>query len=171
MRASDLTPDEYFHYFKRYIDLVDDLPLTDALENGRIKTNRFFENLPDGKHHFRYNEGKWTPKEILLHLIDTERVLSYRALYFARAEDSSIEGFDENIFGKNCGANERSMDNLLQEYLNVRAATLSLFRSFTASVLRKKGKASGNLLSVGAIGFIICGHEKHHEKVIEKMYL
>lgn len=171
MRASKLTPEEYFHYFKQYIDLVDDLPLIEALENGFNHNNKLFESLPISKHEYRYAEGKWTPKEILLHLIDTERVFCYRALYFSRAENSSLEGFDENIFGKNCGANERSMDDLLQEYLTVRTATLSLFRSFTNSDLRKRGKASNNVFSVGAIGFILCGHEKHHQKIIEDRYL
>ena len=154
MKPSDLTTDEYFNYYKQYVDLVDDIPLIEALQIGRIDTAKFFETIPEVKLLFQYSEGKWTPKEILLHLIDV-----------------SLEGFDENEFGKNCNANDRSMDDLLKEYIAVRTATIYLFESFSDSVLTKGGMANNNSLSVRACGFIICGHEKHHRKIIEERYL
>ena len=171
MKPSDLTTDEYFNYYKQYVDLVDDIPLIEALQIGRIDTAKFFETIPEVKLLFQYSEGKWMPKEILLHLIDTERAFSYRALYFARSANGSLEGFDENEFGKNCNANDRSMDDLLKEYIAVRTATIYLFESFSDSVLTKGGMANNNSLSVRACGFIICGHEKHHRKIIEERYL
>lgn len=171
MRISEITSSEYFPYYKQYIDLVEDEPLIEAMESGLITTNKFFETLPESKLDYKYAEDKWTPKEILLHIIDTERVFCYRALYFARTENSSIEGFDENIFGENSNANDRDLDDLLKEYLAVRTATIYLFESFTDAVLMKQGRANNNLLSVRAVGFIICGHEIHHRAVIQERYL
>ncbi len=171
MRVDEISHDEYFEYYKQYVDLVADNPLLDALEKGFVETLNFFQALPAEKHLYKYEPGKWTPKDILLHLIDTERVFVYRALYFARHESSSIEGFDENTFGKYGGANDRSLTNLLDEYRSVREATLSLFRSFNSATLKRGGKAFGNQLTVGAIGFIISGHEIHHKKVIQERYL
>jgi hypothetical protein len=171
MKATEILPTEYFEYYKQYVDLVDDLPLVDALRKGHSETVEFFETLPESKHHFQYANGKWTPKEILLHVIDCERVFAYRALYFARDENGDLRGFDENTFGKNCNANTRTMDDLLEEYTAVRNASICLFKSFDDTVLKRGGKANNNQLSVRACGFIICGHEKHHRRIIEERYL
>jgi hypothetical protein len=171
MKPSELTQFEYFQYYKQYVDLVDDIPLTEALERGLMNTKEFFESISQEKQLYQYEQGKWTPKEILLHLIDTERVFSYRALYFARSEGSNVEGFDENTFGANSKANGRSLDDLLKEYFTVRMATICLFESFSDDVLKRGGMGNNNSLSVRAAGFIICGHEKHHRKVIEDRYL
>jgi hypothetical protein len=171
MKPSELKQTEYFHYYKPYIDLVDDISLIEALEVGLMNTKKFFESMSQEKQMYQYDQGKWTPKEILLHIIDTERVFSYRALYFARSEGSSVAGFDENIFGANCEANGRTLDDLLKEYVAVRKATILLFESFSEVVLKKGGMANNNPLSVRAAGCIICGHEMHHKKVIEERYL
>jgi hypothetical protein len=171
MKPSELKPTEYFAYYKPYIDLVDDIPLIEALERGLTRTKEFFASIPNNKQLHQYAEGKWTPKEVLLHIIDTERVFSYRALYFARSEGSSVAGFDENIFGVNCEANGRSLDDLLKEYVAVRKATILLFESFSEIVLKRGGVANDNPLSVRAAGCIICGHEIHHTKVVEERYL
>ena len=171
MKPSELKQTEYFHYYKPYIDLVDDISLIEALAVGLMNTKKFFELIPKDKELYQYEKGKWTPKEILLHLIDTERVFSYRALYFARYEGSSVAGFDENIFGANCEANDRTLEDLLKEYVAVRKATIVLFESFSEVVLKRGGMANNNPLSVRAAGCIICGHEIHHAKVIEERYL
>lgn len=171
MKPSDLTTTEYFNYYKQYIDLVDDIPIIDALERGLMETSKFYETMPQAKLLHQYAVGKWTPKEILLHLIDTERVLCYRALYFARAEGSAVEGFDENIFAANCNANSRSLDDLLKEFFAVRTATICLFKSFNDVVLKRGGLANNNKLSARAAGFIICGHAIHHLRFIENNYL
>jgi len=171
MKVSEITTTEYFSFYKQYIDLVNDKPLLEALESGQIYIHKFFETLPESILDYQYAEGKWTPKEILLHIIDTERVFCYRALYFARSDNSSIEGFDENVFGLNCNGKARNIDDLLKEYLAVRTATICLFKSFSNSVLKRRGKANNNELSVRAIGFIICGHEIHHRNIIKERYL
>ncbi|MFT5983642.1 MAG: hypothetical protein ACI9RM_002092 [Ulvibacter sp.] len=171
MKRSELSQTEYFQYYKPYVNLVDDIPLIEALERGLLNTKEFFESIAQEKQLYQYDQGKWTPKEILLHLIDTERVFCYRALYFARAEDSNVEGFDENTFGANCEANSRTLDDLLKEFFTVRTASVCLFESFSEVVLKRGGMANNNVLSVRAAGFIICGHEIHHKKVIQERYL
>ena len=136
-----------------------------------LETNNFFETIPDAKLEYRYAEGKWTPKEILLHLIDTERVFAYRALQFARAKDVVIKGFDQDEFAANSNANDRTIKNLLEEYRAVRTATVILFSSFSNNTLLQMGVASDSPLSVRASGFIISGHEKHHIAILNERYL
>ena len=172
MKTSELTQTEYFEYYKPYVALVGDLSLVAALENGLVETKRFFNDIiPSEKHLYQYSIGKWTPKEILLHLIDTERVFCYRAMFFARDQGSSLGGFDENIFGVNCNANGRTMVDLLIEYIAVRSASICLFQSFDKAALKQGGMANNQPLSARAAGFIICGHEIHHKNVIKERYL
>ncbi|GHC51899.1 DinB family protein [Ulvibacter litoralis] len=171
MKSPQIPSNEYAPYFKRYIDLVSNVSLVEALRNGEQAIPAFYASIPDSKLHFKYAEGKWTPKEVLLHIIDTERVFCYRALYFARAENASLEGFDENVFGANCKANTRSIDDLIEEYKTVRAATISLFSSFNETTLLKGGKSNSNYSTVRSLGFIVCGHEIHHQNIINERYL
>lgn len=171
MHASSLSEKEYNSYYQRYIDQASGMPLQEGLAEGLLETSKFFESIPKDKLEFRYASGKWTPKEILLHLIDTERVFAYRALHFARADNVTIRGFEQDEFAANSHANERSLEDLLQEYLAVRTASIVLFKSFAPNILLRKGMASDAILSVRAAGFIICGHEKHHMDIIRERYL
>ncbi len=171
MKSSEILLSEYNPFYKHYIDLVEDINLIDALEKG-LKTNQtFFENLPDSKWDYQYAEGKWTPKDILLHIADTERVFAYRALYFSRSINAELKGFDENLFSENALASSKTVASLLQNYVSVRNATLSLFQSFNENQLKQLGKANGSIMSVRAAGFVICGHEKHHCNIITERYL
>lgn len=131
----------------------------------------FFRSIPPEKENYRYAEGKWTPKDILLHLIDAERIFAYRALRIARNDKTALPGFEENDYVIEANAEERSMESLLEEYFDVRKATISLFLSFSADALKRLGEASGFSVSVRAIGYIILGHEKHHANVIIERYL
>jgi len=171
MKPSEITPNEYNSYFKRYVDLVDDIHLDTALSQGMNETLSFFENLPKSSETYRYAEGKWTPKEILMHIIDTERVFAYRALQFARTENANLQGFDQDIFADNAKVNDRELKDLLNEYRSVRGASIALFNSFDDTTLARGGKASGNDLTVRAAGFLICGHERHHINVINEKYI
>lgn len=171
MLAIQIDPIEYNPYYKKYIDLVDKVPLIEALSAGMPKTLSFFEDLPEQVLNYRYAEGKWTPKDILLHIIDTERVFSYRALYFSRDENANLAGFDENLFAKNANADSRNLDDLLNEYLAVRTASICLFKSFDDTNLMKSGIANNSKMSVRASGFVICGHELHHLNIIKERYL
>lgn len=171
MYKNALQPTEYHSYFQKYMDRVGDEPLVKSLKGGLDALMILFEGIPEEKHEYRYAEGKWTPKELLLHIIDTERVFCYRALRFARSENNELDGFDENEFARNSHANERTMENILKEYLAVRTATILLFESFSDVVLSRDGIANGHRLSVRAAGFLIYGHEQHHINVIKERYL
>jgi len=171
MKPSEINTSEHQAYFKPYIDKVSEINLLDALQLGAKETLSFFESIPLSKMDYRYSEGKWTIKDILLHIVDVERVFSYRALSFARAENSNLEGFDENVYAENAQANTRTMADLLEEYLAVRDASILLFSSFSEEALKRFGKANNAILSIGAAGFIICGHEIHHVQIIKERYL
>ena len=171
MSTSRPHPSEYNDYYNHYIDLVESDNLYDALKAGKERTATFFEGLAQDKHHYRYAEGKWTPKEVLLHLIDTERVFSYRALHFARAQNVVLPGFDQNVFVDNSDANNRSMSRLLEEYVAVRSATLLFGESCSEETFVRMGTASNNPFSVRALLYIIAGHEIHHCKIISERYL
>lgn len=113
----------------------------------------------------------WTPKEILNHLIDSERVFSYRALRFARQDKTELAGFEENNYAHESLANNRSIDDLLTEYQTTRASTIALFKSFNLNMLTSKGIAGTGEVSVRALAFLIIGHEKHHISIIKERYL
>jgi len=162
--------EEYNPNYKPYIDLADSHSLTSNLTKGMESTVEFFKQLPSEKQAYRYAEGKWTPKEILLHLVDTERVFSYRALQFARSKNTDLVGFDQDEFVANSAANNKSMNDLLKEYRSVRMATVQFFDSCDDETLLRMGKANGSPMSVRAAGAIICGHEIHHANVIKERY-
>lgn len=131
----------------------------------------FLKNIPLEKQDFRYAEGKWTIKDVLLHIIDVERIFSYRALRISRNDSTPIPGFEENDYVSFANANSRSFESLIEEYISVRKATISLFSSFTEEQYMRIGVASNNAVSVRALGYIILGHEKHHILVVEERYL
>ena len=124
-----------------------------------MKNINFFKNIPTSKLEYRYEESKWTIKEILIHIIDTERVFNYRALQFARSDNANLEGFNENEFVRNADLNTRTIDSVLEEYSIVRDASIVLFKNFSEDSLKRIGKANDNSLSVRAAGFLICGHD------------
>ena len=171
MKTSEIASTEFHSYFKSYMDKVGDITLKEALDNGWEDTISFFEAIPESKLDFRYSEDKWTIKDILLHLIDSERAFSYRALQFARTDDADLEGFDENVFVENAQANFRSLDDLISEYDAVRQSSIIMYNSFSDDILKRKGKANNAKLSVRAAGFLICGHEIHHKQIIKERYL
>lgn len=171
MKSSQLIPSEYNPYYGEYIDLVKDTSLMEALINGLKNIQSFFVSLPKEKLDYRYAEGKWTPKDILQHITDTERVFAYRALYFTRSSDANLVGFDENIFAENAQALTKTLTDLLEEYIAVRTATICLFKNLNEKHLSCIGTANGSEMSVRAAGFIICGHEIHHCNIIKERYL
>lgn len=171
MTASQISPSEHLPYYKKYIALVKEVPLVEALLQGQVDTISFFRAIPEEKLGFRYAEGKWSPKQVLLHLIDTERVFAYRALQFARSDNADLKGYDENIFAENSNADQRSLESLLEEYSAVRTASIHLFKSFDPTAMERFGKANGGPMSVRAAGYIICGHEIHHQNIVRERYL
>ena len=171
MLRSELVSDEYNSYYQPYIDKVGDIKLLDALKCNHKSVVSFIKSIDENKLSYRYAEGKWSVKEIILHLIDTERVFAYRALCIARNDKTELPGFDQDIFVSHSYADNRSIDDLLSEYETVRMATISLFASFNHEVLKARGIANNSSLSVRAAAFIIVGHENHHLQIIKERYL
>ena len=171
MKSNQLPVNEYADFYKSYIQVLENVELQEELEISLHKFIKFVQNIPMDKFDYRYADGKWTIKEIIQHLIDSERVFSYRALRISRNDLTPLPGFDENSFVENTNANERSLQGLLTEMAVVRQATLSLFNSFSIEQLRRMGTASNHAISVRAIGFIIIGHQEHHQKIFQKRYL
>jgi uncharacterized damage-inducible protein DinB len=171
MKSNQLPINEYADFYKSYIQALEDVELIEELEISLHDFIRFVQNIPMDKFDYRYAEGKWTIKEIIQHLIDSERVFSYRALRISRNDKTPLPGFDENEYVANSNGNKRNLQGLLTELAVVRQATLSLFNSFSQEQLQYVGIASENQISLRAIGFIIIGHQKHHQKIFAERYL
>ena len=171
MKSNQLPINEYADFYKSYIQVLEDVELIEELEICLHEFIKFVQNIPLDKFDYRYEVGKWTIKEIIQHLIDSERVFSYRALRISRNDKTPLPGFNENDYVDNSNGNDRNLQGLLTELAVVRQATLSLFNSFSQEQLTKIGIASNNEVSVRAIGFIIIGHQKHHQKIFTERYL
>lgn len=171
MKASQLPVKEYAEYFFPYISVLGEVTLIEELEISLHEFIRFVQNIPMDKFDYRYAEGKWTIKEIIQHVIDTERIFAYRALRISRNDQTPLPGFDENNYINNTEANNRGLQDLLTELSAVRHSNIFLFKSFSEQQLQRTGIASNAGISVRAIGFIMIGHQKHHQKVFEERYL
>jgi hypothetical protein len=171
MISEILKSDEFNPYYKSYIDLASNTNINEGLKQNLDTVVEFYSAIPLQKHDFAYAEGKWTIKDILLHIIDTERIFAYRALRIARQDKTALVGFDQDEFVVSAKAGSRSLMHILEEYKTVRQASITLFNSFNASVSEQIGEASGYPISVRAIGYILTGHENHHNQVIKERYL
>ncbi len=172
MKSNQLQSNEYASYYAPYVQSVsDEYTLIEELEISVHRLIKFVQNIPMDKFDYRYAEGKWTIKDILQHLIDTERILAYRALRFSRNDQTPLANFDENEYVIEANANRRSIQELLTELAVVRQATLSLFKTFSQEELLRSGIASNNTMSVRAFGFVIIGHQNHHQRIFEERYL
>lgn len=157
-------------YYHRYIDLVKDQSITGALKAGRKNMSKFLKDMPGDKWDYAYEEGKWTVKQVVLHIIDTERVMAYRALRIGRGDQTALPGFEQDDYFKVNDGSARTPKSLVKEYKAVRKATNQLFKNFTEEDLARTGTASDNEISVAALGYIIAGHEIHHAEVIRERY-
>lgn len=157
-------------YFDRYINLVADVELLEAFDASIDQINKLDRSLFDKLEGKRYVPGKWTVHDIFQHIIDTERILSYRALRFARNDETQLPGFEEDLFGANTKANERTLTSLLDELIITRKSTKMMFENFDDIMLTRSGIASNKRISVISLGFTIIGHQLHHLKIIEERY-
>lgn len=171
MTPDDLKDAEYGAYYKKYISLVAAQDLIEAMEYGSTQTIKLANNIPPSKYDYSYGEGKWTVKESLLHVIDTERIFAYRALRFARGDSTELPGFDQDDYVPMAKGHQRSFSAIIKEYKSVRQASITLFKSFDEEMLGRIGTASGNPFSARALGYIIAGHEIHHCNVLKERYL
>jgi uncharacterized damage-inducible protein DinB len=164
-------PEEYPESLAYYISLVQDDNGIKALEQQIIQLLQLIGEIPEEKENFAYAEGKWTIKELIGHMIDSERIFGYRALCIARGEIKALPGFDEDDYVKEGYFNKRSLYDLAHEFSLVREANMAMYKSFSEEILNRKGTTNNYQVSVRAILFASIGHEKHHMKIIRERYL
>src|ERR1700730_11696614 len=167
-------PGEYAPYYERYISLV--VPRTqgedilDTLDQQRRQMMLLLSGRDDEDGDFRYAPGKWSAKEVLGHVCDTERVFAYRALRFSRADATPVEGFEQDDYVRNGPFAQRPLADLVEDFIAVRRATLSLLRNIDEAAWSRRGIANKNEVSVRALAYIIAGHELHHRRILEEKY-
>ena len=166
-----LKPQSYPSHFAGYIKLVENEDLNSVLKDQIETSKQFFNSIPEEKIDYRYAEGKWNIKEVLQHIIDTERVFAYRALAFARQQPSALPGMDENSYAKNSKADSRNWKDLIDEFESVRQATVHLYQSFSEAQLELAGRTVSYEISVRAVGYNIAGHLAHHVNILKERYL
>jgi len=162
--------DEIPAHFVGYIGRVPESDPVAVLAAQIDVTAALFRGLSETDALKRYAPGKWSVKEIVGHLADTERIMAYRALRIARGDETPLPGFDENAYVPLAKFDARPLSDLVAELRTTRAATLALFRSFDDDAWRRRGTASGKPVSVRAIGYMIPGHERHHEEILKPRY-
>lgn len=158
-------------FFHTYINQAPGSDVNKLISEQSASLFRFFARIPEAKRNYRYARGKWTIKEMLQHMIDTERVFAYRALSFARQDKTSLPSFDENSYADHSGAGRRDWYDLIEEFKAVRRSTEILFRSFNKKQLDTVGIANQHPVSVLAMGFVIAGHVNHHLRILKERYL
>lgn len=168
MRPAPNDSPEFFH---NYINYTKGNSPKELIQNHSKEIYDFYNNLPDAKADHAYAEGKWTIKQLLQHIIDAERIFTYRALRIARKDKTPLAGFDENIYAANDGSANRTLQSLKDEFNAVRTSTDMLVKSFNETQLNESGISSNKYITANAICFITYGHLLHHKRIIEERYL
>jgi uncharacterized damage-inducible protein DinB len=164
--------DEHVEYFGRYISKVpDNVDLISLLREQAMETVSLLNGLTPAQADFAYAPGKWTIKQVIGHIVDAERVFVYRAMCFARQDQTALPSFDENAYVDNANFHERTLTDLLEEFQVVRSATIHFAKSLDAESLARVGIASKNPISVRALLYIVAGHERHHVELFRERYL
>jgi hypothetical protein len=169
-------PGEYAPYYDRYISLVhhNETPANHvlaALEDQRRQMLLLLSGRPEADGDLRYAPEKWSLKEVLGHVNDTERIMSYRALRISRSDATPIEGYEQDDYVRNGPFGRRPLADLIEDYIAVRRATISLFRNLDEAAWTRRGVANKNEVTVRALAYIIAGHELHHRRILEEKYL
>ena len=171
MTVKDLSIDEYNAFYQVYIDECGRAELIKELTNNLAVSISLFKSIPSEKQEYRYDVGKWTIKELLQHLIDSERIFSYRALRIGRNDKTNIAGYEHDDYVPVSKANNRNYTDLIEEFELLRKSSIALFKSFDENMLLNNGTANNDTISVRAIGFIMVGHYNHHINIIKERYL
>jgi DinB superfamily len=161
---------EFNPFYDRYISLVPSSDIVGLLQSQAPETVKLFQSA-NSKADFRYAPGKWSVKEMLGHINDTERIMTYRALRVARGDKTPLAGFEQDDYIRDGNFAQRTLPDLLDEFLAVRQASLALFRHVDSQTSTRQGIANGDTISVRALAYIIAGHELHHRKVLREKYL
>lgn len=163
-------PSEYAAPHQPYVELVPEEEILPAIEAQSTETQKLLAALDDNRASYRYAEGKWSVKEVLGHIIDTERILGYRALALARGEHAPLPGFDEDAYVRAAQFDSWKPGDLSEYYALVRRATVVFFRNLPAEAWTRRGVANGHPVSVRGLAWVIVGHERHHLKVLREKY-
>jgi len=163
-------PGEYSPYYNRYISLVQGEDILNALDQQRRETMTLLCGRDEEDGDFRYAPGKWSAKEVLGHVCDTERVFAYRAMRIARADPTPLEGFEQDDYVRNGPFARRPLADLIEDFIAVRRATLSLLRNLDEAAWMRRGVANKNEVTVRALAYIVAGHELHHRGILEEKY-
>ncbi len=171
MRSTALRSDEYHPAYGPYIDILGDVELMEMLRKQYVNFPQFLASIPEEKLHYAYGPDKWTVAEVLVHILDSERVFQYRALRFARNDQTPLPCFEQDDYIPYSGAAQMTKESLVQQYQAVRQNTIALFSTFDEDALMRTGEACGNLMSVRAVGFCCCGHQTHQRNILRDRYL
>ncbi|MGA7319738.1 MAG: DinB family protein [Candidatus Sulfotelmatobacter sp.] len=163
-------PVEYAPYYGRYISLVEGEDILGTLDQQRRQSMMLLSGRNENDGEFRYAPDKWSAKEVLGHICDAERVFAYRALRISRADATPLEGFEQDDYVRNGPFAHRPLTDLVEEFIAVRRATLSLLRNLDEAAWMRRGTANKNEVSVRGIAYIIAGHELHHRRILEEKY-
>ncbi len=158
-------------FFKRYIKYVQGDEVISVMKKERERALSFYQSIPEGKHEYRYDSGKWHVKEILSHVIDTERIMATRALAFSREDEHVYPGFNQDQYVLHSGVERRELSSLINEFDQLRSSNIELFGSFDQNMMERHGRWETNTASVAAMGYIIVGHEIHHRRGISDRIL
>ena len=162
---------EYASYYKKYVDTVEGDDIIWVLETQINEFHDFINSIPEEKKTHSYAEGKWTIAEVLGHMIDTERIMAFRAFWFARNEPGPLPGFEQDNFIKYSNFNRRSLRSLADEWTHLRKSNNILFGSFGEEALHRQGISNNKQVSVLALLYIIAGHLNHHRAILQERYL
>jgi hypothetical protein len=158
-------------FYQNYFLLVKEEDVLQALKNSSTELLDLLKSVNETQSTFAYAEGKWTIKELLMHMMDSERIFAYRALRFSRNDRTSLPGFDEQVYTPESNANNQLLSDLIMQIKNLRQSTIDLFSTFNQEMLLRSGFANNYEIGVIALGFIIAGHEKHHLNILKERYL
>jgi uncharacterized damage-inducible protein DinB len=161
---------EYAPYYERYISLIADNDILATLDRQRRETVLLLSGLSEEQGDFRYAPDKWSAKQVLGHVCDTERIFAYRALRIARGDATPIEGFEQDEYVKNGPFARHALAEVIEDYIAVRRATISLLRSLEEAAWSRRGTANKNEVTVRAIAYTIAGHELHHRRILQEKY-
>jgi uncharacterized damage-inducible protein DinB len=161
---------EYAPYYDRYISLIQENDILSTLDRQRRETVLLLSGLSEEQGDFRYAPEKWSAKQVLGHVCDSERVFAYRALRIARGDATPMEGFEQDDYVKNGPFARHAIDEVIEDYIAVRRATISLLRSLEEAAWSRRGVANKNEVTVRALAYTIAGHELHHRKILQEKY-
>jgi len=163
-------PAEFAPYFGRYISLVPGADILKTLDSQRRQMLMLLSGRDEADGDFRYAPDKWSAKEVLGHVCDTERIFAYRALRIARGDQTPMEGFEQDDYIRNGPFASLPLPEIIDDYITVRRATLTLLRNLDEPAWNRRGIANKNEVSVRALAYLIAGHELHHRKILEEKY-